>query len=106
MTALGTQTVVVKERLRAKHGKYIDGPGKDWHGCSVQPVGSDEQHRLGTTGTSQWNLFAPPGFPTSTDNVILWNGLELQVDGRLQEWMDEETHTVEYVGGVLKLWEG
>lgn len=106
---LGDQTVIVKARTRIKHGQWIDGPGTEYEGLSIQPMGSLELHNLGITGSSRWNLFAPEGFPVSSDNVIIWTDpsgttLTLDVDGRLQPWVDEYTGTVEYVGGVLKMW--
>ena len=107
--ALGDQTVTVKARTRLKHGQWSDGPGTDYDGCSVQPMGSVELQQLGVTGSSRWNLFAPEGFPISSDNVIVWTDpsgreLTLDVDGELQPWVDEYSGTVEYVGGVLKKW--
>lgn len=103
--SLGSQSVQVIPRTRVKHGQYTDGTPVPWSGLSIQPVGSEERHALGQTGSSRWNIFAPPGFPTSTENVIRWRGLELQVDGQLQEWWDEDAGAVEYVGGVLKVWD-
>lgn len=103
-TALGSQTAEVVPRTRGKHNQYVDGTPEPWDGLSIQPVGSSETHALGTTGTQAWDIYAPPGFPTTSDNVIRWRGLELQVDGELQEWIDEEPGTVEYVGGRLKKW--
>lgn len=106
---LGAQTVTVKARTRVKHGQWVDGPGVDYDGCSVQPMGSTELHQLGVTGSSRWNLYAPEGFPISSDNVIVWEDpaghvLTLDVDGELQPWVDEYSGTVEYVGGILKKW--
>ncbi|QUD15912.1 hypothetical protein [Nocardia phage KYD2] len=103
---VGNQTVHVVERVRAKHGKYADGPAMPWPGCSVQPAGTSERHALGTTGTESWNFFGPADFPTSTDNVILHQGLELQVDGQLQVWTDDETNTPHHTEGKLKRWVG
>lgn len=105
MTALGSQTVQVHGRTRAKLGKWIDGPAQTWEGLSIQPIGSDERLNLGLT-ESAWRIFAPAGFPLSADLVIRWRDKELQADGDLQEWMDEETGVVDHVEGMLKEWKG
>lgn len=102
---IGNQTCHVIERLKAKHGQYADGPPVPWFGVSIQPAGATERHGLGTTGSEGWSFFGPPNFPTSTDNVIRYQGLDLQVDGQLQVWTDEETGQAHHTEGKLKRWE-
>lgn len=101
---LGMQTVRVIARERGKRGTYTELPPVDWPGCSVQPVGSQEGAPIETT--ERWVLYAPAGFPTSTENVLEVEGIgeRLHVDGNLQTWIDFDG-TVDHVWGYLKKWE-
>ena len=103
MNELGNQTVRVIERVRGKRGVMTERPGAEFPGCSVQPVGSVEGVPL--ERYDRWVLYAPPGFPESTENVLLVDGIgpRLHVDGDLQTWFDDDG-VAEYVTGYLERW--
>jgi hypothetical protein len=50
-------------------------------------------------------LFAPPGFPESTENVLAVDGIgpRLHVDGDLQTWYDDDG-LADHVWGYLERW--
>lgn len=101
---LGNQTVDVIVRTRVKRGEYVEAAPDPWPGCSVQPVGAQEG--LPIEATTRWVLYAPAGFPLSTENVLDVEGIgpRLHVDGDLQPWVDEDGE-VDHVWGYLKKWE-
>ncbi|ORL90893.1 hypothetical protein A5N78_06520 [Prescottella equi] len=105
MDDLGNQTVRVIERVRGKRGVMTERPGAVWPGCSVQPVDSAEGVPL--ERHTRWVLYAPPGFPESSENVLAVDGIgdRLHVDGDLQTWFDGEG-VAEYVWGYLERWNG
>ncbi|MDV2474233.1 hypothetical protein F8M49_00320 [Rhodococcus zopfii] len=105
MDDLGNQTVRVIVRERGKRGVMTEQPGGEFPGCSVQPVSSTEGVPL--ERNDRWVLFAPPGFPESTENVLDVDGIgpRLHVDGDLQTWFDDEG-VAEYVTGFLERWGG
>ncbi|ORM14110.1 hypothetical protein [Prescottella equi] len=105
MDDLGNQTVRVIERVRGKRGVMTERPGAVWPGCSVQPVDSAEGVPL--ERRTRWVLYAPPGFPESSENVLAVDGIgdRLHVDGDLQTWFDDEG-VAEYVWGYLERWNG
>lgn len=102
----GGQTVELVEQARLPHGHTADGQVLVFERCcSVQPAGSsldaDGRHLV----TSQWELYAPPTFPTSGDWLVLALGMRLRVDGQLQLHHDLDG-TPTHVRGLLKRWEG
>jgi hypothetical protein len=102
---LGASEVVLVDRVRLRHGEFADGARQTFVGCSVQPQSSSESDQ-GLTTDSRWTIFVPGGdFPEQTDNVVLWNGYELSVDGRLQTWFDDLSGESLYVTGRLRMWE-
>ena len=105
MDELGNQTVRVIERERLKRAVMRDVTTAEYPGCSVQPVSSTDGVPL--TGHSRWVIYAPPGFPESTENVLDVDGIgeRLHVDGNLQTWFDDEG-IADHVWGYLKKWEG
>ncbi|HEY9314331.1 hypothetical protein [Williamsia sp.] len=106
MDDLGNQTVRVIERVRGKRGVMTDQQvGEPWPGCSVQPASSADGVPL--EKSQKWVIYAPPGFPESTENVFDVDGIgdRLHVDGDLQTWFDDEG-IADYVWGYLKKWEG
>lgn len=101
---LGNQTVRVIKRVRGKRGVMAEQQiGEPWYGCSVQPVSSTEGVPL--ERNTRWVLYAPPGFPESTENILAVEGIgdRLHVDGDLQTWFDDEG-VPEYVTGYLERW--
>ena len=104
MDELGNQTVRVIERVRGKRGVMTEQPGGEFAGCSVKPVDSVEGVPI--ERHTRWILFAPPGFPASTENVLDVNGIgpRLHVDGDLQTWFDDDG-SADHVWGYLKKWE-
>ncbi|MBP2208167.1 hypothetical protein JOJ86_005893 [Rhodococcus percolatus] len=104
MDELGNQTVRVIERVRGKRGVMTEQPGAEYPGCSVQPVNSIEGVPI--ERHTRWALFAPPGFPESTENVLDIDGIgpRLHVDGDLQTWFDDDG-SPDHVQGYLKKWE-
>lgn len=102
---LGSQTLVLIERTRVKHGEFRDGASRRFEGCSVQPDGSAEADG-GLTNSSRWTVYVPGGdFPRQTENVVLWQGIELQVDGKMQVHYDDLTGEALHTTGKLKEWE-
>lgn len=102
----GSQTVEVVEQVRRPHGHHEDGAVEVFESCcSVQPAGSaldaDGRHLV----TTQWEIYAPPQFPTTTDRMVRVDGLRLQIDGQLQLWRDMDGQPT-HVRGLLKRWEG
>lgn len=110
---VGTQTVRLIPRLRAKHGDWVDGIPVVYPGCAVQPAASEERREDGQATESRWKLLAPPGFPERTSSVVLVDGIvddagrprRLHVDGELQTHVDLDGAAV-YVGGILTEWRG
>lgn len=103
--ALGAATVVLVERIRRKHGEFIDGATETFTGCSVQGAGSTESDG-GLTTEATWNLWVPGGdFPVDTKNMVRWNGLELMVDGKMQVEFDDLSGVALFCHGRLKAWE-
>ncbi|NKS17766.1 hypothetical protein GS490_15720 [Rhodococcus hoagii] len=105
MDDLGNQTVRVIERVRGKRGVMTEQPAAVWPGCSVQPVDSTEGVPL--ERHTRWVLYAPPGFPEASENIVAVDGIgdRLHVDGDLQTWFDDEG-VAEYVWGYLERWNG
>jgi hypothetical protein len=103
--ALGASTLELVDRQRVKHGQFVDGEVRKFEGCSVQPVGSSEAE-AGLTTVATWNVWAPPDFPTKTENVVRFNGIELQIDGELQTFYDDLSGVALYVTGQLTRWKG
>lgn len=105
MDELGNQTVRVIERERLKRGMMRDVTTAEFPGCSVQPVTATDGVPI--EKSTKWVIFAPPGFPESTENVLDVDGIgeRLHVDGDLQQWVDEDG-IVDHVWGHLKKWEG
>lgn len=105
MDELGNQTVRVIGRTRLKRGVMRDVTTAEYPGCSVQPVTSTEGVPIAKSET--WVIYAPPGFPESTENVLAVDGIgfRLHVDGDLQTWFDEDG-LADHVWGHLKKWEG
>lgn len=105
MDDLGNQTVRVIERERLKRGVMRDVTTDEFPGCSVQPVTSTDGVPL--EKSTKWVIYAPPGFPESTENVLDVDGIgpRLHVDGDLQTWFDEDG-LPDHVWGHLKKWEG
>lgn len=103
MDELGNQTVRVIERVRGKRGVMSEQPGAEYPGCSVQPVDSVEGVPI--ERHTRWVLFAPPGFPESTENVLAVDGIgpRLHVDGDLQTWYDDDG-IADHVWGYLERW--
>lgn len=105
MDELGNQTVRVIERERLKRGVTRDVTTDEYPGCSVQPVVSADGVPL--EKSTKWVIYAPPGFPESTENVLDVDGIgeRLHVDGDLQTWFDEDGFP-DHVWGYLTKWEG
>ena len=105
MDELGNQTVKVVDRVRGKRGVMTEVATAEYPGCSVQPASSTEGVPL--ERSEQWILFAPPGFPESTENVLAVDGIgeRLHVDGDLQTWFDEDG-VADHVWGTLVEWKG
>ncbi|MFI8664233.1 hypothetical protein ACIGKR_29850 [Rhodococcus qingshengii] len=104
MDDLGNQHVTVIERVRGKRGVMTEQQiGEPWPGCSVQPVASTDGVPL--ERHTRWVLYAPPGFPESSENVLVVDGIgdRLHVDGDLQTWFDDDGRA-EYVTGFLERW--
>lgn len=102
---LGNQTVRVITRVAGKRGVMTETAVGEYRGCSVQPASSAEGVPL--ERSQEWILYAPPGFPTSTENVLDVDGIgdRLHVDGDLQTWFDEDG-LADHVWGTLTKWEG
>ncbi|MGX4711650.1 hypothetical protein [Rhodococcus ruber] len=111
--SLGGQTVRLIPRIKLKHGDFVDGVPVPYPGCSVQPVQSEERPEDGQATETRWEIFAPPGFPERTENVLTVDGLvddagvplRLHIDGKLQTYIDLDG-VAEYVGGYLTEWRG
>ncbi|USC16223.1 hypothetical protein [Rhodococcus sp. 11-3] len=105
MNELGNQTIRVTVRERGKRGVMTERPGGEYPGCSVQPESSTEGVPL--ERHDRWVLYAPPGFPKSTENVLDVDGIgpRLHVDGELQTWFDDDG-VPDHVWGYLERWEG
>lgn len=102
---LGSQTVDVVTRTRAKHGDYIESDPVQYGGIMLQPMGSDEQMQLGLTVQERWRIFAPYPFPVSAENVLYHNGIRLHVEGNLQVAYDFDG-CPDHVTGIVKRFEG
>lgn len=104
MDELGNQTVRVIERVRGKRGVMTEQTTVEYPGCSVQPVDSVEGVPL--ERHERWVLYAPPGFPESTENILDVDGIgpRLHVAGNLQAWFDDDG-TPDHVWGYLERWE-
>lgn len=102
---LGNQTVRVIVQVRGKRGVMTEMTASEHPGCSVQPSSSTEGVPL--ERSEKWIIYAPPGFPTSTDNVLAVDGIgdRLHVDGDLQTWFDEDG-LADHVWGFLAKWKG
>ncbi|MFF0816631.1 hypothetical protein ACFYVR_15990 [Rhodococcus sp. NPDC003318] len=103
MSDLGNQTVRVVERVRRKRGVMDETTTAEYPGCSVQPEGAVEGVPL--ERHTRWILYAPPGFPESTENVLDIDGIgpRLHVDGDLQTWYDDDG-IADHVTGYLERW--
>lgn len=105
MNEIGNQAVRVTPRVRGKRGVMTEQPPITYPGCSVQPIGSTEGVPL--ERHDRWVLYAPPGFPESTENVLDVDGIgsRLHIDGDLQTWFDDDG-IPDHVWGYLERWEG
>ncbi|RRQ26308.1 hypothetical protein DK926_18870 [Rhodococcus sp. Eu-32] len=105
MEELGSQTVRVVVRQLGKRGVHTEVTAAEYPGCSVQPISSTEGVPL--ERSEQWTIFAPVGFPESTENVLAVDGIgdRLHVDGDLQTWFDEDG-IADHVWGTLTKWNG
>lgn len=74
-------------------------------GCSLQPVGSDEQLAAGNLVTSRWRLWAPIGTPLTATSRIRHDCQDYEVDGDAQTWPGPDG-TPHHMVAMLRRWTG
>ncbi|HEX5119849.1 MAG TPA: hypothetical protein VFW65_32080 [Pseudonocardiaceae bacterium] len=60
----------------------------DVSGCSVQPVGTDEQLSNVDLVVTRWRLYAPADADVVVTDAVIAGGLTYEVDGDPQVWPD------------------
>jgi hypothetical protein len=110
--ALASETVT---RLRGTtsqntHGNDVTSwasPGSlEIDGCSVQPVQGSEDLLTRDSVTSRWQWFGPLGSDVKSSDRIRHRGIDYEVDGSVQEWIDPTGSGLDHMVCYLKRIEG
>lgn len=57
-------------------------------GCSVQPLGTDEELSNVDRVITRWKLYAPAGTVLTVTDAVMSNGVRYEVEGDPQTWPD------------------
>lgn len=106
---IAVQTVTVITRTRVGEDVLGNDVYEDTEtvvtGCSVQPLGSEEQLGDRDTVMSRWQLWAPADIPLTATSRVRHDGHVFEIDGEPQTWpgVDGRPH---HVTAILKTWTG